>query len=124
MLKRCALVFAAAIVASPAFAVEKTMVTVRDGANLINGKGKTLYTFDKDPPGKSVCNGDCAAEWPPFAAADGVEPDDPAYTIITRDDGGKQWAYNGKPLYTRSFDKGDEASGEGKMDGAWHVAHP
>ncbi len=67
---------------------------------LTNSAGMTLYTFDKDATGsgKSVCNGPCATNWPPLmAAADSKASGD--YTIITRDDGGKQWAYKGKPLY-------------------------
>ena len=37
---------------------------------MTNNAGMTLYTFDKDAPlsGKSVCNGQCATNWPPFAA--------------------------------------------------------
>lgn len=28
--------------------------------------GKSLYTFDKDPVGKSVCMDDCEKFWPPL----------------------------------------------------------
>ena len=60
--------------------------------------GMTLYTFDKDAGGKSACNDQCAKIWPPvMAAADAKASGD--LTIITRDDGGKQWAYKGKPVY-------------------------
>ena len=38
-----------------------------DGA-LTDAKGMTLYTFDKDTPGKSACNEPCAASWPPLMA--------------------------------------------------------
>lgn len=87
-----------------------------------DAKGMTLYTFDKDTvPGKSVCNGDCAAAWPPLAApADGVA--NGAWSVVTRDDGTKQWAFQGKPLYT--FAK-DAALGDAKGDKAgdvWHAA--
>ena len=35
------------------------------GATLVDAGGMTLYTLDKDPDGKSVCNGPCAVNWPP-----------------------------------------------------------
>ncbi len=92
------------------------------GKVLTDAKSMTLYTFDKDAGGKSACNGPCATNWPPLMAAADAKPA-ANYTIVTRDDGGKQWAYKGKPLYTWTADKapGDE-TGEGKMDGAWHIA--
>ena len=63
----------------------------------------TLYVFDRDAGGKSACNGPCAANWPPLlVVGDGKAAGD--WTIIVRDDGGKQWAYKGKPLYTWSKD--------------------
>ena len=39
------------------------------GKVLTDGKGMTLYTFDKDAGGKSACNGACATNWPPLMAA-------------------------------------------------------
>jgi hypothetical protein len=35
---------------------------------LVGANGMTLYTFDKDAGGKSVCNGPCATNWPPLMA--------------------------------------------------------
>ena len=41
-----------------------------------------------------------------------------------RDDGVRQWAYKGKPLYTWSKDtKPGDASGDG-VGGSWHIAAP
>jgi len=68
------------------------------GGMLVNSSGMTLYTFDKDGGGKSMCNGACATNWPPLAAAADAKPSGD-WTIVTRDDGAKQWAYKGKPLY-------------------------
>ena len=85
-----------------------------------DAKGMTLYTFDKDTATKSNCNGECAAEWPPLAVvADGKAAGD--WTIVTREDGTKQWALKGKPLYLWIKDKkpGD-ATGEGLDD--FHIA--
>lgn len=95
-----------------------------DGA-LTNGAGMTLYTFDKDATGsgKSVCNGPCAANWPPLMAAAGSTASGD-YTIITRDEGGKQWAYKGKPLYLWVKDaKPGDKTGDG-VNNAWRVARP
>ena len=92
---------------------------------LTNPAGMTLYSFDKDVAGsgKSVCNGECAIKWPPLAAGtfDKASGD---YAIITRDDGSKQWAYRGKPLYLWINDKkpGD-MTGDG-VNNVWHTARP
>ena len=69
------------------------------GKVLTDGKGMTLYTFDKDAGGKSACNGPCATNWPPLMATADAKPASD-YTIIVRDDGSKQWAHKGKPLCT------------------------
>ena len=67
-------------------------------AILADAKGMSLYTFAKDAPGKSACSGGCAKNWPPLAAAADAKPMGD-WTVITRDDGSKQWAYKGQPLY-------------------------
>jgi predicted lipoprotein with Yx(FWY)xxD motif len=99
-------------------------IKVSDGV-LTNATGMTLYTFDRDTPGagKSACNGPCAANWPPImAAADAKSEGD--YTIVTRDDGAKQWAYKGKPLYLWAKDqKPGDKTGDG-FNNVWHVAKP
>ena len=90
------------------------------GGMMTNPAGMTLYTFDKDAGGKSACNGPCAANWPPLiAAADAKASGD--WSIIARDDGSKQWAYKGKPLYLWSKDqKPGDMTGDG-FNGIWHV---
>jgi predicted lipoprotein with Yx(FWY)xxD motif len=89
---------------------------------MTNSAGMTLYTFDKDAAGsgKSTCNGPCATNWPPlFAAADAKATGD--YTIISRDDGAKQWAYKGKPLYLWIKDaKPGDRTGDG-FNNAWRL---
>ena len=107
-------------------------------AKITNGavadpSGRTLYTFAKDVPfsGKSECNGPCANVWPPFSAEDKASPSasspggaSPAgnWTIITREDGLRQWAYKGKPLYTYSKDaKPGDRMGD-NINGLWSWA--
>ena len=88
----------------------------------VNTSGMTLYTFDKDvaASGKSACNGPCAALWPPaLAGADAKAEGD--FTLVARDDGARQWAYKGKPVYTYSGDKkAGEMTGDNFKD-SWHV---
>ena len=80
----------------------KPAMKAADGT-LTNAAGMTLYVFDKDAGGKSACNGPCVANWPPLmVAGDGAASGD--WTIVVRDDGTKQWAYKGKPLYTWAKD--------------------
>jgi predicted lipoprotein with Yx(FWY)xxD motif len=87
---------------------------------LTDASGRTLYTSDKDASNKSNCNDGCAVAWPPFLAKDGDRT--PAtFGVITRDDGTKQWALNGKPLYFFAADvQTGDAKGDGK-GGVWHV---
>ena len=89
---------------------------------LVNTSGMTLYTFDRDvaASGTSVCNGPCAVLWPPAAAAADAKPEGD-FTIVVRDDGARQWAYKGKPVYTYSGDrKAGEMTGDNFKD-SWHV---
>ncbi len=98
---------------------------VTDGA-MTNPAGMTLYTFDKDTAGsgKSVCNGPCVAIWPAFSApAEAKAAGD--WSIATRDDGSRQWAYKGKPLYMFARDaKPGDKTGDGFNNNIWHAARP
>ena len=92
---------------------------------LTGSNGMTLYTFDRDPvgSGKSVCNGGCATNWPPLMAMDG-DMTSGDYSVITRDDGKKQWALKGKPLYYWAKDqKAGDKTGDG-FNSVWHVVKP
>ena len=95
---------------------------MKSGDVLVTQSGMTLYVFDKDQatPGKSVCNGNCATNWPPLtASADAKATGD--WSVVTRDDGSKQWAYKGRPVYQWSKDqKAGDRSGDG-VGGAWHI---
>ncbi|MET3794180.1 COG4315 family predicted lipoprotein [Aquamicrobium terrae] len=97
----------------------KTMETSK-GEVLTDAKGMTLYTFDKDAENTSNCYDDCAVKWPPLMA-DASATDAAPFTLVSRKDGSRQWAHNGKPLYLWQADKqpGD-VSGDG-VGGAWHV---
>lgn len=94
-----------------------------EGGVLVGTGGMTLYTFDKDGGGKSACNGPCAENWPPLKAG-ATDQRAGDYAVITREDGSKQWAYKGKPLYYWAKDmKPGDVSGDG-FKGVWHTAKP
>lgn len=95
------------------------------GSMIVDAQGKTVYTFDKDDAnsGKSECNAGCATSWPPVLAEPGAKPSGDL-SVITREDGAKQWAYQGKPLYyfAKDTEKGDK-KGDKARD-MWHVVTP
>nr|WP_242529011.1 hypothetical protein [Ramlibacter ginsenosidimutans] len=101
-----------------------TPATVADGV-LVGSNGMTLYTFDRDPmgAGKSMCNGGCATNWPPLmaTAADTGSGD---WSVVVRDDGSRQWAWRGKPVYYWAKDtKPGDRTGDG-FNNMWHAARP
>lgn len=94
-------------------------VMKKDGV-LVNAAGMTVYTFDKDSAGsgKSACNGPCIDNWPAVAPGENVMA---PYSVITRDDGSKQLAYHGKPLYLFKKDtKPGDRNGDNLKE-IWHV---
>lgn len=91
---------------------------------LADAKGMTLYASDKDMKGVSMCSGQCAMNWPPLAADADAKPMGD-WTVVARDDGSKQWAYKGKPLYTFVKDmKPGDTVGNGAGKGTWHAVTP
>jgi predicted lipoprotein with Yx(FWY)xxD motif len=102
----------------------QTPATVADGV-YVGPNGMTLYTFDRDTmgSGKSVCNGQCATAWPPLmASASDTSSGD--WTVVTRDDGTRQWAFRGKPVYYWQRDtKPGDRTGDG-FNNAWRLARP
>lgn len=96
----------------------------------VDKTGFSLYTFendrndtDGDGLGDSDCNAGCAEIWPPLFA----EPGSTAtgnYSIINRDDGSSQWAFQGLPLYFFASDSAaGDTNGEAVND-IWFVARP
>ncbi|CAN5272861.1 hypothetical protein BH11PSE11_BH11PSE11_28480 [soil metagenome] len=96
----------------------QAQAVLRDGA-LVDASGRTVYTFDKDAPGKSNCSGPCLSVWPAFVAKSGAVAQG-EFGLIDAD-GGKQWTLRGKPLY---YYAGDSKPGERNGDGSggdWHI---
>jgi len=112
----------------PAFAAEMgppAMSGTSDkGPVMVDSKHMTLYTFAKDTSTRSNCNGACASNWPPLMASTDAKAG-ADWTVVTRADGSKQWAYKGHPLYGWIKDKkAGDTTGDGFANGAWHVARP
>lgn len=91
----------------------------KDGV-LRDESGRTLYLFAKDEVGKSNCVEACLAKWPAFMAKADAQPSGDL-TVVTRNDGSKQWALKGKPLYYFAGDaKAGDTTGDG-VGGNWAV---
>ncbi len=90
------------------------------GTVLVDANGMTLYTFDKDTENKSNCNDKCAEAWPPLIAPADAKAMG-KLTVAARDDGSKQWAYQGEPLYLWFKDqKPGDTTGD-NVKNVWHV---
>src|SRR6202012_4147907 len=71
----------------------------RDEIAYADKHGLTLYTWDKDPAGKSSCVDACAESFKPFLAT-GDAKTLGEWSLLDRGDGTKQWTLKGKALYT------------------------
>ncbi len=91
------------------------------GKVLTDKMGMSLYIFDKDQPGMSMCYDTCAKNWPPLMASHDAKPTGD-FTVVERKDGTMQWALHDMPLYTWVKDtKPGEVNGDG-VGGVWHAA--
>jgi len=94
------------------------------GPMLTDQKGMTLYYFDKDDSGnKSNCNGKCNERWIPLTATGDAQATGD-FTLITRNDGSKMWAYRYRPLYTSQQDKAPGEANGAASSTQWHIARP
>ncbi len=93
------------------------------GTIVVDADGMTLYMFMSDDQGPSVCNDECAGNWPPLTgnvtAGEGLEPS--LLGTATRDDGSEQPTYGGWPLYYFAADAAaGDVNGQGVGD-VWFV---
>jgi predicted lipoprotein with Yx(FWY)xxD motif len=106
---------ALAFVATPARAGYSGQPQVRQtdsGTFLADPDGTPLYTYEFDKSGHSNCINTCTLSWPPEQAADNAAPSG-RFGIIDRNDGRRQWTYDGMPLYGFSYDtKGGKPNGD------------
>jgi len=96
------------------------------GEFLTDSEGMTLYIFTNDEvdSGESTCVDDCAVNWPPFSTdemelPEGVEGE---LTVVTRDDGAEQVAFNGWPLYYFAADEAPGDTNGHEAGDVWFVA--
>ena len=95
----------------------------RWGPVITNGAGRTLYVYVDDllTKASSACTGDCANDWPQalvtgkVALARGISGH---VGTITRSDGLRQLAIDGRPLYTFS---GDRRPGDLRGNGVGNI---
>lgn len=94
--------------------------SAKDSALLVDGAGRTLYTFSKGVD----CSGKCATAWPPLLADGDVVPAEDSglnkdlLGSTKRADGKQQVTYDGDPLYVA----GNGATGAGQQfGGSWEV---
>jgi predicted lipoprotein with Yx(FWY)xxD motif len=123
----CSMILAGALLAAPCASAQTAaparVADTSKGKALVDAKGMTLYTFDRDTAGKSNCNGSCAQNWPPLMAPANATASG-SWSVVRRDDGTMQWAYKGKPLYGWAKDtKPGDVTGDG-VNQVWHVASP
>jgi predicted lipoprotein with Yx(FWY)xxD motif len=94
------------------------------GTVLVDGRGLTVYVFDKDTKGatSSACSGACATQWPAVdtsSATPKVDGVTGAVGTITGVDGKLQVTVNGWPLYTFAGDSSaGDVTGQG-VGGIW-----
>ena len=101
------------------------------GKIIVNGRGRTLYLFEKDRRGQSACSGACAVYWPPLIThgkpkAKGAAKQSLLGTI-KRADGSRQVTYAGHPLYRFVQDtKAGQTKGQDThfFGGGWYVVSP
>jgi predicted lipoprotein with Yx(FWY)xxD motif len=101
------------------------------GTYLVDGKGRTLYLFEKDRTKKSTCADACATAWPPLTTKGRPKADGAAKASLLgtskRADGTTQVTYKGHPLYYFVQDKkagdtnGQNVNGFGAE---WYVISP
>ncbi len=101
------------------------------GRILVDGRGRTLYLFEKDKHGKSSCTGQCAGFWPPLIASGKPLATAGAKASLLgttrRPDGRLQVTYNHHPLYTFVKDKSKgQTNGEGvnAFGAEWYALSP
>ena len=100
------------------------VVITKQGPKLVDLKGMPLYYYERDTTGKtSNCNGKCTESWLPLVATvDAKAIGD--FTVISRNDGSRMWAYRYRPLYTSAADKTPGDANGNATTLQWRVARP
>ena len=84
-----------------------------------------IYVYDGDTLNHSNCDIGCIGPWSPVLATDPNQGNlSHDWTLITRKDGTKQWAYRGRPIYTHYSDSANVVTGDMEENGKWHHIEP
>lgn len=103
------------------------------GTVLVNGQGRTLYTFAPDHAKKVSCTGSCAVVWPPLKIASGQKPsvsggvNASLVSSLPDPSGGRVVTYKGWPLYTYQVDQQPgtfHGQGLDSAGGRWYAIQP
>lgn len=114
---------ALALDADTAVPVDISMIQEKDGIVFQNTFAQPFYVWDKDQPNKSNCNAHCAEVWIPVYPSTREATNIGDFTLVTRADGEKQWAYKGKPLYTFGYGEHEPPTPKETMN-QWHILKP
>jgi predicted lipoprotein with Yx(FWY)xxD motif len=116
---------------TPATVTVTTTKNAQLGTILVDGKGRTLYLFEKDQGGKSSCSGGCAQVWPPLTTGGNPKAGNGTTASLLgttgRTDGTTEVTYNGHPLYYYVSDsQPGQTSGQGlnQFGAGWDVLSP
>jgi predicted lipoprotein with Yx(FWY)xxD motif len=98
------------------------------GTILVDSRGRTLYLFEKDSKGVSMCNTACVSYWPALTshgtAHAGKGVNQSMLGLTPAHNGLRQVTYAGHPLYTFIGDKhAGQTAGEGlnNFGAGWYV---
>lgn len=101
------------------------------GTFVVDGRGRTLYLFEKDRGRRSSCSGACAAGWPPLTTTGRPRARAGAKASLLgttkRSDGTLQLTYGGHPMYRYAGDsRAGQTNGQGSQafGGGWYVVAP
>ena len=101
------------------------------GRIVVDGRGRTLYLFERDKADNSNCSNGCLTVWPALTAT--VRPHARAGVVggkigtIRRADGRRQVTYNKHPLYYYVGDgRPGDTNGQGlnQFGAKWYVLSP
>ena len=80
----------------------------------LESKGqRPLYVSDQDPRDQSTCYEKCDSKWIPLSAGPAAKPLG-EWTLVTRKDGERQWAYRHRAVYTYALDSNGIPRGDRK----------
>ncbi len=100
-------------------AVKQFLPILTDAKLKAMGDDLASVPADRAP---ATCTGECAKAWPPFLAPANAPPSG-LWTIAAREDGARQWIFDGKAVHFHAKDeKPGDAKGNKADGGKWNFA--